>query len=188
MIIRNTSACVSAAGRLASSVNMSYTRDTTYAYSRHLLWGLAENTSALLVFCVPAIPLAFRTTSPMMGVFGALQAKVRPLVDVRRLTSNRPLGSSWPNDTSRDTSMGEWRENSQVHLKRLGTRGEAGADSSTHHPIQESGGDGTGQCEGTAIYGQIGILRTTEIEIIRTEVGDDLPVKDAPKRERSFLW
>ncbi|CAJ2502465.1 Uu.00g098590.m01.CDS01 [Anthostomella pinea] len=52
--------CVCAAGRVASAVNLTYNLDTTYAYSRHLIWGLAETTTAGLVFCVPAIPLAFR--------------------------------------------------------------------------------------------------------------------------------
>lgn len=52
--------CACATGRLASAVWMSYTSDLTYAYSRHLLCGIAETTSAIIVFCVPAIPIAFR--------------------------------------------------------------------------------------------------------------------------------
>ncbi|KAI0457392.1 hypothetical protein F5B21DRAFT_501442 [Xylaria acuta] len=180
-------ACISAAGRVASAINMSYTRDTTYSYSRHLLWGLAENTSALLVFCVPAMPLAFRDTSPMKDFYSTLREKARLLVDLRRRSSHRASSSSWPNDTSRDASIGEWTENSQVHLKHIRVGGDSGVYSDTHRPIQDPDGSGTDHFEESAIYGQMGILRTTEIEITRTEVSADLPAADPPK-ERSFLW
>lgn len=46
---------------------MSSTGDMTYAYSRHLTWGLAETTTAGLVFCVPAVPLAIQNVRRIFG-------------------------------------------------------------------------------------------------------------------------
>ncbi|KAI1111253.1 hypothetical protein F5Y14DRAFT_443449 [Nemania sp. NC0429] len=174
-------ACVSAAGRVASSINMSFTQDTTYAYSRHLLWGLAENTSALLVFCVPAIPLVFRDTRPMESFYYALRERVKLFAELGRSSSNRKSASSWPHNSSTDASVGEWANTSQVHLRRLGPGADNSADSNTPRPIPESGGNKTDsnhrteQWEGPDIERQAGILRTTEIEITTSNMGDDVP-------------
>lgn len=45
---------------MVSSVKVSQTPDTTHAYSRHLIWSLAETTTTKLIFSVPAVPLVFR--------------------------------------------------------------------------------------------------------------------------------
>lgn len=104
-------------------------------------------------------------------------------------SSIRASASSWPNNTSREASVSEWPGNSQVQLKRLGPGGDGGAESNNHHPIQDSGSDGTEEFEGNAIYARMEILRTTEIEITTSDVSDRMPTGDIEGRgEHSFLW
>ncbi|KAK5634528.1 hypothetical protein RRF57_010242 [Xylaria bambusicola] len=185
LIIFHVSACVSAAGRLASSISMGYTRDLTYAYSRHLLWGLAENTSALLVFCVPAIPLAFRGINPVATFCETLRSRAKQLV--RLHSSIRASASSWPNDISRDISDGEWRENSQIELKHTGVEGSDSSEANAHHPIQDPGSD-VDEFEGNARYTGRGILRTTEIDITTIEAHNGMAIRDTEaKGECNFV-
>ncbi|KAI1176832.1 hypothetical protein F4777DRAFT_544396 [Nemania sp. FL0916] len=62
-------ACISAAGRIAPTIQNHYpktlteTYDSSYIISQLLLWVVAEQTCVLLVFCVPAIPKVFAKDS-----------------------------------------------------------------------------------------------------------------------------
>ncbi|KAI8633017.1 hypothetical protein F5Y19DRAFT_471275 [Xylariaceae sp. FL1651] len=62
-------ACVSAAGRVAPTIENYYpkslaeTYDSSYIISQLFLWVIAEQTCVLLVFCVPAIPKVFAQDS-----------------------------------------------------------------------------------------------------------------------------
>ncbi|KAJ2989639.1 hypothetical protein NUW58_g3371 [Xylaria curta] len=52
-------ACASAAGRAYYTVTLDFTGDITYEASPAFLFGLAEMTTVLMVFCIPSIPKAF---------------------------------------------------------------------------------------------------------------------------------
>lgn len=83
-----------AIGRLASNFGLEYYRmddnhgtkhgDTTYTVSAVLVWGLAEASCVLLVFCVPALPKAFdeqgvlyRTVRFVVGRLASLGGRSR---------------------------------------------------------------------------------------------------------------
>lgn len=57
--------CICAAGRLGALL---YVRDSSYFVSLTLMWTMAEETCALLVFCVPSVPKAFNHTDAGLGL------------------------------------------------------------------------------------------------------------------------
>ncbi|GAP86916.2 putative ribosomal protein L36e [Rosellinia necatrix] len=187
-------ACVSAAGRVTSAVNMMTTRDTTYAYSRHLLWGLGETTSAHLVFCAPAIPIAFRQASPMMRLYRTLRSKMRlPGGGSRGHSSGSESRYGWPHDIITTTTSGgsvtAWEENSQVHLKPIVGGKDGGAYvKNVHNHTRNSSDPRSRQSEASASRARPGILRTTEIKVTCTAIDDSVPAADLQNTERSFLW
>lgn len=51
-------------------------KDTTYEYSKYILWGLAEVATSELVFCSPAFPVIFRHPSILRKAYDLLRSKI----------------------------------------------------------------------------------------------------------------
>ncbi|KAI1638592.1 hypothetical protein F4809DRAFT_649213 [Biscogniauxia mediterranea] len=138
-------ACACAVGRVVSAVRLSRTEDKTFAYSGYLLWNLAEMSSAILVFCIPSIPIAFRRTNGIARI----GSKLRILIGRRdRLKTRR---HSWPQTAHDNTLVGEYRvmdEDSHLHLTEL-------------NPVRSE----ESRHEEAPIYNYMGILKTTEIQV-----------------------
>ncbi|KAM4060800.1 hypothetical protein HRG_001669 [Hirsutella rhossiliensis] len=54
--------CICAGGRIAYTVHLHYKTNVAYDSGPIYLWSIAECTCAILVFCAPALPKAFRST------------------------------------------------------------------------------------------------------------------------------
>ncbi|KAI0010708.1 hypothetical protein F4779DRAFT_627000 [Xylariaceae sp. FL0662B] len=165
-------ACACAAGRLVTAVKMSSTEDITYAYSRHLLCGVGESTAAIVVFCVPAIPIAFRPAGPI----SRLKTKMRLLLGQHDRPS-KIRRHSWPRTARESALVCEYRcmnEDSAEHLTELehGTTPNCNVES---------------QREENPIYSYMGILRTTEIEIT-TYRNTQLGTLSRQQEERRLPW
>ncbi|KAI1078175.1 hypothetical protein F5B20DRAFT_231253 [Whalleya microplaca] len=155
-------ACVCAAGRVASAFNLSSSLDTTFAYSGYLIWGIAEVTTAQLVFYVPALPIAFRGLGLVSILNTLLPPKKRKLGGPQNLLSQGNQRHSWPQTARRGVPIGEYsrmEENIGVSLTEL----EPVKTRSEHEQIQH---------EESAMYNHHGILRTTEIEITTVRESD----------------
>ncbi|KAI3324203.1 hypothetical protein HD806DRAFT_522035 [Xylariaceae sp. AK1471] len=102
-------ACTWAAARVVSAVNLSRSQDTSYAYSQYIMWGLAEVTTAELVFCVPSFPALFRRQSPLYRLYYRLRAKITMILLPEHLASSNVTPytrGTWLDDGS-DTSLTE---------------------------------------------------------------------------------
>ncbi|KAI0205191.1 hypothetical protein F4808DRAFT_410870 [Astrocystis sublimbata] len=62
-------ACICAGGRVASAIRLYNSNDASYELSNHIMWGIAEVTTAVLVFCAPSFPAIFRESSPLNRFF-----------------------------------------------------------------------------------------------------------------------
>ncbi|KAI0138900.1 hypothetical protein F4776DRAFT_662601 [Hypoxylon sp. NC0597] len=74
-------ACVSAAFRVAATVEYSKSLDWSYAISKVALWCLAELTCLYLVFCIPTIPRAFNESNLLKKIINSLKSRgesIRP--------------------------------------------------------------------------------------------------------------
>ncbi len=135
---------------------MSHTHDITYEYSLYLLWDLVETTSAILVFCVPAIPIAFRGgVSPRFHIWLRSKMKRRKGQDILPDNDER---RHWPREFH---TLHPTREHHVV----------AGSNElrlAEQQPSRTSSRDDVDE-QGIAGLIQMGILRTTEIEIITHE-------------------
>ncbi|KAI0437941.1 hypothetical protein F4803DRAFT_565639 [Xylaria telfairii] len=89
-------ACIWAGGRVVAAVNLSMSRDASYSYSNYVLWGLAEVTTALLVFCAPAFPAIFRESSPPRRLCNSLQAKMKTISSTGNSSLNSKLSKPPP--------------------------------------------------------------------------------------------
>lgn len=135
--------------------------DLSYAYSQHLLWGVGEGASTILVFCAPGISIVFnhgrRSSKLKMSSSWSLRQQ-KSLSDHRQ----RP----WPRINHSSSKAVEdyhrMHENSATHLQ-------------TYGQSQSRRGSMQRQEEEHPIHGYLGILKTTEIEIT-TQAEMDLPV------------
>ncbi|TGJ78622.1 hypothetical protein E0Z10_g10142 [Xylaria hypoxylon] len=75
--------CICAAARVYSIATIDYYGDVVYKVSAIILWGIAETTAILLVFCAPAAPKAF------LGDRGLVTLLSRPLQSL----IHKPSGS-----------------------------------------------------------------------------------------------
>ncbi|KAI1305649.1 hypothetical protein F5Y03DRAFT_406259 [Xylaria venustula] len=91
-------ACIWAAGRVASAIHLSASRDSTYAYSQYIMWGLAEVATAQLVFCVPAFPVIFRQAPWLRRFYCFVLSKTTATSSPERLQSNNTV-SQMPHGT-----------------------------------------------------------------------------------------
>ncbi|KAI0970100.1 hypothetical protein F4678DRAFT_480782 [Xylaria arbuscula] len=65
-------ACASAAGRAYYTVTLDFEGDVTYEASPAFLFGLAEMTTVLMVFCIPSIPKAFQESRFIANVLASI--------------------------------------------------------------------------------------------------------------------
>ncbi|KAI1342769.1 hypothetical protein F5Y15DRAFT_412451 [Xylariaceae sp. FL0016] len=138
---------VCASGRIQSAAYLSTTGDLTYAYSRHLVWGLAEISAAALVFCVPAVPIALRGPQLSTKLTSSWGLK-RGMHFSSGTLSPRTPSKLWRQPGRPETTVGVYRrmkEDSQLELHPMGQIDTAAL-----------GWDGRVPMHG-------GILRTTEI-------------------------
>ncbi|KAI3336082.1 hypothetical protein F4824DRAFT_509910 [Ustulina deusta] len=97
-------ACVWAAGRVASAIHLSISRDTTGAYSQYIMWGLAEVTTSQIIFCVPAFPIIFRQTNCLHRLCSCLRSKTTIAPFPQRFQLNSTLSQSSPETDPQTTS------------------------------------------------------------------------------------
>ncbi|KAI1412103.1 hypothetical protein F5Y13DRAFT_190784 [Hypoxylon sp. FL1857] len=169
--------CVCAAGRVVSAVNMRYSLDLTYDYSRYLVWGLAEATTAAFIFCVPAIPIAFRYPILVPRFGELLRLKMGSLFSPNLSpTCSQRFSRSKP--ACRGTPAGQcpWiGEHSHADLMEL-------EPARTRNTRLEC----ITQDISSMRYGG-GILRTTEIDITTTE-NLDIVMNDNHQLETHYPW
>ncbi|KAI1087997.1 hypothetical protein F5B19DRAFT_31656 [Rostrohypoxylon terebratum] len=144
--------CICAAGRLVCSISQLYTIEPTYNYSGYLIWGLAECSTAWLIFCVPAIP-AFRNKFQLPDIGVRFQQKVSTLFPLGPFTSSaQRLSRPQASYRSTDPAITPWMDDdSVVNIADL-------------EPARTRDGGVNRFTEDELAYG--GILRTTEISIV----------------------
>ncbi|KAI1503031.1 hypothetical protein F5X99DRAFT_417450 [Biscogniauxia marginata] len=170
-------ACVSAGGRLASAINMNDSRDTTFVYSKHLLLGLAETTSAQLVFCIPAVPIAFRDHNLISRLSVLLRSKTGTLLSPQTLSQKSTQRHSWYQKSPRGGRVDEYSrmdENSEVNLTELGS-------------VKTRSGHMRSQLQENHGHNYGGILRTTEIQIT-TRQEPNLVIPNLQREEHLHPW
>lgn len=147
-------ACTCGVGRVTSSLKVKSSPDVTYAYSRHLLWDMAETTTTQLIFSVPAVPIFFRNHMALNKFLTYLRSKLA----TRLAVGNFPQVNNGLNSTRR-TSRHQpsayerpWIDEEEVLTELEPVRTRDGGETSLG-PEQFCGG----------------ILRTTEIAITTTE-------------------
>ncbi|KAI1762264.1 hypothetical protein GGR53DRAFT_502048 [Hypoxylon sp. FL1150] len=164
--------CLCAGGRLVSSIMMKQSPDTTYAYSRYLIWNIAETTTTKLIFSVTAVPLVFRYPIVLGKLPGFLKLRLPSrlaledqaqtgVVDtsIHRVPPHQPLNYECP------------CKEEEVRLSAVET-----ARTRYDHETTLSPGH---------FYG--GILRTTEIAITTTEDGSGRRFGREAKGQQSWL-
>ncbi|KAI0549060.1 hypothetical protein F4679DRAFT_548077 [Xylaria curta] len=80
-------ACAWAAGRVMSAFDLTASQDKTYTHSQYIMWGIAEVTTAELIFCVPAFPLAFRPPNPIHRFYSVLWSKITMITSPKKTFS-----------------------------------------------------------------------------------------------------
>ncbi|KAH9883261.1 hypothetical protein F4778DRAFT_803052 [Xylariomycetidae sp. FL2044] len=151
---------VCAAGRIESAIDLLDNPDFTYAYSRHLVWGLAEITTAGLVFFVPSVPIAFR--KPQRNA--KLTTQLWPKRGSRFIpTAASSKGRAWRPVNPVNVSTGTYRrmnDTGDLPLTPMAHAHATGSPPSHHHPRHDS-------LDVDASPDEIpqggGILKTTEI-------------------------
>ncbi|TRX98986.1 hypothetical protein FHL15_000328 [Xylaria flabelliformis] len=152
-------ACAWAAGRVVSAFDLTASQDKTYTYSQYIMWGIAEVTTAELIFCVPAFPLAFRPPNPLHSLCGVLWSKITMVTSSERISSTSTLPQLSVEPGQRDSSSyRRWQdEGSDAGLTELEpVRIQSGRPKDLQHDMPK------------ITLG--GILVTTEIDV-RLETG-----------------
>ncbi|KAI1459635.1 hypothetical protein F4805DRAFT_48677 [Annulohypoxylon moriforme] len=167
--------CLCAAGRVASAVKTK--DDLTYDFSTHLVWGTAECATAGIIFCVPALPIAFREKFVFPSINLRLREKMGGLFSQdTSATSSQRLSRPQQGHRGTPPDVNPWLdEDSVVNLTRL--QPVRTRSSERENQLREEG------------YGSLydgGILRTTEIAIITTE-NPELAMKSRPGPPQPWL-
>ncbi|KAI1103716.1 hypothetical protein F4804DRAFT_218524 [Jackrogersella minutella] len=150
--------CACAAGRVVSAVDLKQSQDTTYSYSRHLIWGISEAAATTLIFTASAIPIVFRGPGPVHRLGTLLQAKISNYYSRKTLSLTSTRSHSRPDTTHQETPVNQtgWiDENSEVQLTELEPA------KTTKYPY-----------EGDSMHDDRVILRTTQIDITTSEKGE----------------
>ncbi|KAI0798965.1 hypothetical protein GGR55DRAFT_702342 [Xylaria sp. FL0064] len=69
--------CASAAGRAYYTVTLDFEGDVTYEASPAFLFGFAEMTTVLMVFCIPSVPKAFQESRLVKTVLASIPSWAR---------------------------------------------------------------------------------------------------------------
>ncbi|KAI0453685.1 hypothetical protein F5B21DRAFT_525657 [Xylaria acuta] len=97
-------ACASAAGRAYYTVTLNFGGDVTFEASPAFLFGHAEMTTVLMVFCIPSVPKAFEGGGLITNFFASLRSWTR-------LSSSASKDPELP--VSAPGSSGSWRPSMQ---------------------------------------------------------------------------
>lgn len=147
-------------------------KDESYAYSQHLLWGLGEGTSTILVFCAPAIPIIFnRGRLPSRLKISAISASWSP-GQRKGLSEHRQR--PWPRIAPNGADFDDYHrmhEDSATRLQEFGQSNSGLQRQEEEHPL----------------HGYLGILKTTEIEIT-TQNETDLPTMNNREEDLRHPW
>ncbi|KAI1207474.1 uncharacterized protein F4807DRAFT_178975 [Annulohypoxylon truncatum] len=145
-------ACICAAGRLGALV---YADDSSYFVSLTLVWMLAEETCALLVFCVPSVPKAFDPNNPRSLVikhpwthlFSRFRSRPTPepqgntyhvWMPLTRAESS-PLGSMHAYRTDEEAQTQVLAEPNGIHMKQVNTQLNSVTEHQSHRGDEVSG-------------------------------------------------
>lgn len=135
-------------------MDLSRSQDKSYAYSQYIMWGLAEVSTAELIFCVPSFPLLFRRQNIPYRLFHYLQFKITMILFPERI-SNATL--------SRIRSATDLEHIPDSNCTWLDDGSDAGL--TELQPIRIQGGRLSDQRWHSRVFGGEGILITTEIDI-----------------------
>lgn len=164
--------------------------DESYAYSQHLLWGLGEGTSTVLVFCAPAFPIIFNSgrRSSRLKISSSWSPGHRKHPSEE---GQRP----WPRLAHKRGSVDDYHrmnEGSATHLQEL-EQGNYEMRSSQRleeeHPLHSYLGLGIMKT-GEHVYGlqtKPPIMKTTEIQI-STHTGTNSPTTNRRQEELRHPW
>ncbi|KAI1740697.1 hypothetical protein F4680DRAFT_83749 [Xylaria scruposa] len=148
-------ACAWAAGRVMSAFDLTASQDKTYTYSQYIMWGIAEVSTAELIFCVPAFPLAFRPPNPIYNFCSLLWSKITMIISPKKMFSASTFPRLPIEHCQRDSSSYRptWQdESSDTGLTELEpVRIQSGRPKDLHHDMPK------------ITLG--GILVTTEIDV-----------------------
>jgi hypothetical protein len=81
--------------RLTSTIAYSTSEDFLYPASETSLWSLAEMTSAFMIFCIPAVPKAFKGDGVIALLHSSLKFWTKGSMD-RSIATPK---SSWPQES-----------------------------------------------------------------------------------------
>ncbi|KAI0101050.1 hypothetical protein GGR51DRAFT_563698 [Nemania sp. FL0031] len=96
-------ACASAAGRAYYTVTLDFEGDVTYEATPTFLFGYAEMTTVLMVFCIPSIPKAFQENPIINTLFAWIRRWTRvPL-------SSRDAGSASPSHIDQHVKQPDYK-------------------------------------------------------------------------------
>ena len=155
---------------------MSRTDDKTYSYSHYLLWDLIETTTAIIVFCIPAIPIAFRSR-PSSRFHTWLRARTKRITGQKAI-SEADRRHRWPQPHQEDYPAGEYRV--------VAEPGEGGL-AEQERSMQMSRDNLHDEDHGVAGLIQMGILRTTEI-MIPTREGSESRASSLHQGGTVYPW
>lgn len=151
---------------------MSINEDKSYAYSQHLLWGLGETTSTILVFCAPAIPIILNGGGQASKV--KLPASWSP---GQRKRPSEHRQRPWPRIGSNSLAVDEYHRMNEESATQLTELGQSNSQTGS---IQRDD-------EQHPLHNYLGILKTTEIEIT-THTETALPIIGPIEEELRHPW
>ncbi|RYP85595.1 hypothetical protein DL769_000936 [Monosporascus sp. CRB-8-3] len=169
-------ATISAACRLAATVNYLLSPDSTYLVTGMALWCIAEQTTAILVFCIPALPKMFRDAA----LLSKIRSSFRTWSGLSTRRSGKDEPSSWAADSGHQ--LPNYRkivDENGVPLDNLESR--AARAFSSAEQLRAPHGD----VPKAAVYPE-GIIRTTHFETKEEHCGEGAPADQ--QTTFSFPW
>ncbi|KAK9772076.1 putative Integral membrane protein [Seiridium cardinale] len=115
-------ACVSAAFRLAATVEYSKSPDWSYSIAKVGLWYLAELTCLFIVFCIPGIPKAFADFSIPSKIASLLSSHI-PSFGSQSKNTGTSGSSSGNSKTTNSSNMYRRMEDDEIPLENLANAG-----------------------------------------------------------------
>ncbi|KAI1346165.1 hypothetical protein F5Y01DRAFT_322061 [Xylaria sp. FL0043] len=123
-------AIISAAFRMHASIRFFTSKDKTYQVSSAALWGIAELTCGVLIYCVPSIPGIIRDSRLFHKSFTAVELWMKsPLIQFRSWTSLkvRSKGGKAPQDSlsgsnQNDSIVSKSRDQAKAQLESHGSQ------------------------------------------------------------------
>lgn len=117
------SAVISAICRLAATIDYLRSPDATYYVSATALWCVAEQTCAILVFCVPIMPKAFKDNKYFRRLLTTARSSKNTSKDIKDWGSTsqqnryREIDGGYPLDNMNQGQAAQGRYGSDEHLQ-----------------------------------------------------------------------